>query len=391
MAVEFEFEVDGERCRVTRSMPRNRATKILVQRLDGGEWKQAGEGADRVRDANRMLRETIGLDFDGFTRSVLLPQGKFSAFMAGDASQRREILTDLLGLSVFDRMGRRARQIAKEATDRAATYEELIASQFAEATPEALEAARRRPPRRPSATRSWSPRPRRLTAVMERWKAVAEAVRELRACAADANRVADGGGAARGRAGDAGGASRPRPTRRSGMPPKPAAGAAENSEAAGLAVEQAEREHGTAADLARAGDAGRGRWHRPARRWRGARRPRLRRRRGCPTPPRRPRSPRRSSHGPRPPRLTPRRPPPPPPRRCRRWSTPTRWPRWSARLQSATPARCAANPSTRSRRAPAQRPSRTPARPTNEPENRPTPPRRAWPPQSGTSSGPGRV
>src|SRR4051812_3528155 len=189
MAVTLEFEVDGERFRVARSLARAGQTRILVERFEGGEWRQAGEGADRVREANKMLREGIGLDFDGFTRSVLLPQGKFSAFMSGDAAQRREILTDLLGLSVFDRMGRRARQIAKDANDRAATYDELIASQFAEATPDALSSAR-------SLAAVAAERHTRLlaaaegvTAVMERWRVVADAVRDLRACASDANGV----------------------------------------------------------------------------------------------------------------------------------------------------------------------------------------------------------
>ena len=256
MAVALEFEVDGERWRVTRSMPRNGATRILVQRQDGGEWKQAGEGADRVRDANRMLREAIGLDFDGFTRSVLLPQGKFSAFMSGDAAQRREILTDLLGLSVFDRMGRRARQIAKEATDRAATYDELIASQFAEATPEALSAARTEAAEAGERHAKLAAAAGGLTAVMERWKAVAEAVRELRACAADANGVADAvAGHADALAKLADESSAVDETLRHAA--DAAAEAAEKSEAAGLAVEQAEREHGTTADLARAGEQAR--------------------------------------------------------------------------------------------------------------------------------------
>ncbi len=256
MAVALEFEVDGERWRVTRSMPRNGATRILVQRRDGGEWRQAGEGADRVREANRMLRETIGLDFDGFTRSVLLPQGKFSAFMSGDAAQRREILTDLLGLSVFDRMGRRARQIAKESNDRAATYDELIASQFAEATPEALEAARllavdagQRHGKLVGAAEA-------VTAILERWKSVTDAVRELRACASDASGVANAVGrqasalsklVEESSAADA--------TIRTAA--EAAGVAAGEAEATAQVFEAAEREHGTAADLARAGEQAR--------------------------------------------------------------------------------------------------------------------------------------
>jgi exonuclease SbcC len=191
MAVALEFEVSGERYRVTRSLQRTGgATKILVQRRDGDGWKQAGEGADRVRDANRILREAIGLDFDGFTRSVLLPQGKFSAFMSGDAKERREILTDLLGLNMFDRMGKRARQVAKEATDRAATYDELIASQFASATPEALAEAKRSAAAAEERQATLAAAADGVAKVAERWKSVADAVRELQSCAAEVDAIA---------------------------------------------------------------------------------------------------------------------------------------------------------------------------------------------------------
>src|SRR2546423_9816982 len=74
MAVTMEFQVGQDRYRVTRSTPSGRgATKILLERMGPqGGWVQAGEGADRVRDVDRMLGQAIGLTYDGFTRSVLL-------------------------------------------------------------------------------------------------------------------------------------------------------------------------------------------------------------------------------------------------------------------------------------------------------------------------------
>src|SRR6266498_3684599 len=50
MAVTLEFEVGRDRYRVTRSTPVKGATKILLERLVQGQWRQAGEGADRVRE-----------------------------------------------------------------------------------------------------------------------------------------------------------------------------------------------------------------------------------------------------------------------------------------------------------------------------------------------------
>src|SRR5437763_11156956 len=122
MTVMLEFEVGTERYRVTRSTPAKGSTKIQVERADGsGQWKQAGEGSDRVREAERILTAAIGLSYDGYTRSVILPQGRFAEFLTGDPNKRRDILTQLLGLSLFKRMAERARSIGAEAKLRAQT------------------------------------------------------------------------------------------------------------------------------------------------------------------------------------------------------------------------------------------------------------------------------
>ena len=101
MAVMLQFGVGKDRYRVARSTPAHGASKILLERWQDGEWRQAGEGADRVREADAMIKQAVGLDYDAFTRSVLLPQGKFAEFLVGDAKDRRNILTELLGLELF--------------------------------------------------------------------------------------------------------------------------------------------------------------------------------------------------------------------------------------------------------------------------------------------------
>ncbi|HVH52723.1 MAG TPA: SMC family ATPase, partial [Actinomycetota bacterium] len=99
MAVMLQFGVGKDRYRVARSTPTRGASRILLERWQDGEWRQAGEGADRVREADAMIRQVIGLDYEAFTRSVLLPQGKFAEFLVGDARDRRNILTELLYLA----------------------------------------------------------------------------------------------------------------------------------------------------------------------------------------------------------------------------------------------------------------------------------------------------
>jgi exonuclease SbcC len=143
MAVTLDFEVGRDRYRVTRStFTDKRATKITLARLEGDREVSLGEGADRVAQADKMLERAIGLTYDGFTRSVLLPQGKFAEFLVGDPKKRRDILTELLGLSLFRRMAERAREISGQAKAGSEAAQRLLSTQYAEVDQDAVETAR---------------------------------------------------------------------------------------------------------------------------------------------------------------------------------------------------------------------------------------------------------
>jgi exonuclease SbcC len=192
MAVTLEFEVGREVHRVSRRTPAKGSTKILLERrLPDGSWEQAGEGADRVRDVDRMIEGAVGLTYDGFTRSVLLPQGRFQEFMVGDPGKRREILTQLLGLSLFRRMAERAGSMAKESSLRAETTAGVIDHDFAEVTPEhvadalaeAASAAERRSALAVAADRA--------RVVAGRWEEIRRTAADLRSCADEARSAAE--------------------------------------------------------------------------------------------------------------------------------------------------------------------------------------------------------
>ena len=101
LAVMLDFVVDDRRYRVTRSTGQKAASAtVRLERQVDGRWQSFGDGADRIRDATRLIEELIGLDYPAFTRSVLLPQGEFQEFLVGDPAERRRILTELLGLEL---------------------------------------------------------------------------------------------------------------------------------------------------------------------------------------------------------------------------------------------------------------------------------------------------
>jgi exonuclease SbcC len=145
-AVVLEFEADGGRYRVARSVTADAKTKVLVERSDAtteSGWRQAGDGADRVREADATLEKLVGLDYAGFTRAVLLPQGRFAEFLAGDAKTRRKILADLLDLGLFERIAAKAGELARTLGGEVTARVGILEAEYAEATPEGLDAARR--------------------------------------------------------------------------------------------------------------------------------------------------------------------------------------------------------------------------------------------------------
>ncbi len=78
---------------------------------DGSTTVLAGD----VRELNAAVEDLLGLDFAQFTRTIVLPQGEFAAFLRDDQASRDKLLQRLLDLGIYERMGQLARSRAKEA------------------------------------------------------------------------------------------------------------------------------------------------------------------------------------------------------------------------------------------------------------------------------------
>ena len=143
LRVNLEFSADGGSYRVHRATGIKGVATVQMEHLDPetGEWLP---DADKVRDVNEHIASILGMDYDGFVRSILLPQGQFQQFLAGKPEERRKVLDGLLRLDVYQLMQQRANEIATEHTGRAANLQQQLDTQYADATPEALKAAKER-------------------------------------------------------------------------------------------------------------------------------------------------------------------------------------------------------------------------------------------------------
>jgi exonuclease SbcC len=144
--VSLAFAVGDARYRATRIV-RVRANKAstpeaVLERVhpDGSSEVLAAS----AREMKPAVEHLLGLPFAHFTKCVVLPQGEFARFLHDDPAKRRDLLTKLLDLEIYDRIGQLARQRAAAAKHAVDIHERQLAA-FAGVTEDArVQATRRR-------------------------------------------------------------------------------------------------------------------------------------------------------------------------------------------------------------------------------------------------------
>ena len=132
--VSLTFDLGGRRYVAVRVVRRDKhgkaSTKDARLEVQGGEVL-----AGTAREMETAVPELLGLGFDQFTRAVVLPQGAFARFLHDKPAARQDLLVQLLGLDVYERMMQRARALAAETTASLARDRERI-EQLRAVTPE---------------------------------------------------------------------------------------------------------------------------------------------------------------------------------------------------------------------------------------------------------------
>ncbi|MHA3735427.1 AAA family ATPase [Pseudomonas sp. Eth.TT006] len=112
--------VDGRRYRARWEANRARekaSGKLQISRQSLRDIDQDQLLASQKGEYKTQLEAALGLNFEQFTRAVLLAQSEFSAFLKADDNDRSELLEKLTDTALYTRLGRRAFDKTKEARE----------------------------------------------------------------------------------------------------------------------------------------------------------------------------------------------------------------------------------------------------------------------------------
>jgi exonuclease SbcC len=97
--------------RLEESVPSDAPIKEILEAV----IEPLAEGPEQVKSC---VQDLLGLSYEHFTQSVLLPQGRFAEFLHTEPRKRQDLLVQLLAFGVYEQIGQRARERAKTAADR---------------------------------------------------------------------------------------------------------------------------------------------------------------------------------------------------------------------------------------------------------------------------------
>jgi len=133
--VSFAFAYEENVYRIQRTLPRGKTTLLEFQILqDGGAWgEERGESLHAslstlhewrpltertLRDTQARIEQILRLDYDTFVNAAFFLQGKADQFAQQSPGKRKEILSNILGLEVWetyrDRATERRKSIERE-------------------------------------------------------------------------------------------------------------------------------------------------------------------------------------------------------------------------------------------------------------------------------------
>jgi DNA repair protein SbcC/Rad50 len=108
--VEFVFELENERYRVLRKRSlKTRQSALELQGFDQATERYRPLSGTSIRETEAKIVQLLHMNYDTFINSVFVLQGRADEFTTRRPGERKRILADILGLSIYDTLEARAR------------------------------------------------------------------------------------------------------------------------------------------------------------------------------------------------------------------------------------------------------------------------------------------
>ncbi len=108
--VEFIFDLENERYRVLRKRSlKTRQSALELQGFDQATQRYRPLSGASIRETEAKIVQLLHMNYDTFINSVFVLQGRADEFTTRRPGERKRILADILGLSIYDTLEARAR------------------------------------------------------------------------------------------------------------------------------------------------------------------------------------------------------------------------------------------------------------------------------------------
>jgi len=113
MEVEYTFGLNNNVYRIIRKRDAGKKgrSSLSFQVEDAGGWRTLTE--TNLRATERKISQVLRLDYDTFINSAFLLQGRADEFTTKRPAQRKQILSDILGLELYDLYAERSKKRAE--------------------------------------------------------------------------------------------------------------------------------------------------------------------------------------------------------------------------------------------------------------------------------------
>lgn len=117
MQVEFVFDLEGDRYRIIRTfslVKKGSRSSLEFQVFNQEDNKYISLTGPSLRKTQEKITKTLRIDYQTFINSAFILQGRIDEFSRKSARERKEILSEILGLSRYDELANLAKSHLRE-------------------------------------------------------------------------------------------------------------------------------------------------------------------------------------------------------------------------------------------------------------------------------------